>query len=485
MTAALENARILAGAEVEPTGRLEPAEQPAHPRLPERPAGAEHEHVRAIAERFHRHAMMPCGPVVGRRVTQGEGRRTGDQAKVARFGRYRLTGRRRPTRLGAMESNASPLVGRVAELAAVERLLIAARSAPAAVLEVVGEPGIGKTRLLSELAVRAERGGLRVHSGRGGELERGLPFGLVVDALDGPLAALDPGQLNRLGAEARAQLGGVFPALESPGSEPSGLSAERYRTHYAIRALLELLARRRPLVLALDDVHWADDASLELLVHLVRHPPHAPLAVVMAYRPAQAPTALTAAVLDGERAGVLERIALGPLTAGESDELLGGRLDAARRRALYRDSGGNPFYIEQLARAADHARLSARAAATDPGVDPQLPDVPRIVLSALGEEVAALSERVRVTARAAAVAGEAFGPRLVADIAGAGYQDVLADVDTLIDCDLIRPATAAQFRFRHPIVRRAVYESAPAAWLVGAHTRAALALEAIGGTAVA
>jgi predicted ATPase len=121
-----------------------------------------------------------------------------------------------------MESDASRLVGRVAELATVERVLVAARSARATVLELVGEPGIGKTRLLSELVVRAERGGLRVHSGRGGELERSLPFGLVVDALDDSLEALDPGQLNRLGAEARAQLGGVFPALASLGSEPSG-----------------------------------------------------------------------------------------------------------------------------------------------------------------------------------------------------------------------------------------------------------------------
>jgi predicted ATPase len=384
-----------------------------------------------------------------------------------------------------MESDESSLVGRVAELAAVERVLVAARRAPAAVLEVVGEPGIGKTRLLLELVVRAERAGLCVHSGRGDELERSLPFGLVVDALDEPLAALDPGQLNRLGAEARARLGGVFPALASVGSEPSGLSAERYRVHYAIRALLELLAGRRPLVVALDDVHWADDASLELLAHLARRPPRAALALVIAYRPAQAPSALTAALLDAERAGVLERIALGPITAVEADELLGGRFDAARRRALYCDSGGNPFYLKQLARAADHARAGAPAAATDPGVDSRLPDVPRVVLSALGEELAALSERVRMTARAAAVAGEAFGPRLVADIAGASYQDVLADVDTLIDCDLIRPAPPAQFRFRHPIVRRAVYDSGPAAWLVGAHARAALALEAAGSSAVA
>jgi ATP/maltotriose-dependent transcriptional regulator MalT len=372
---------------------------------------------------------------------------------------------------------ARPLVGRTPELAGVDRVLGAAHSAPATVVQVVGELGIGKTRLLEEVAERAEAQGFDVHSGRGAELERSIPFGLVVDALDRRLAELEPGSLNRLGAETREQLGAVFPALAHLGRPEGGLGVERYRAHYAIGALLELLAARAPLVLLLDDVHWADEASLELLAHMIRRRPEAPLVVALAFRPTQAPHTLTAALHDAERGGGVDRIALGPLTATEADELLGTALDSDLRAAIYSDGGGNPFYLQQLARVSAKPHPVPRAGSTDPSVDASLPGVPDVVVTALADELAALSERSREVARAAAVAGETFNPELIAEIAELSPEDVLSDLDDLIESDLVRPATSGQFRFRHPIVRRAVYDSAPAAWLVGAHSRAADALE--------
>jgi DNA-binding CsgD family transcriptional regulator len=370
-----------------------------------------------------------------------------------------------------------PLVGRIPELAGVDRVLDTAEGPPANVVEIVGELGIGKTRLLEELAARAELRGFAVHSGRGAELERSFPFGLVVDALDGRLAELDPGALNSLGAGARGQLGEVFPSLAHYRGTDAVLGVERYRAHYAIRALLEMLASRGRLVLLLDDVHWADEASLELLAHLIRRRPDAPLAIALAYRPTQAPETLAAALHDGERTGGVDRIALGPLTGAEADELLGRDVDADLREAIYSDGGGNPFYLEQLARAA-RTRQASKPASTDPNVDASLPGVPDAVRAALSDEFAALPERTREVARAAAVAGETFSPAFVAEVIDLPVEDVLGELDELIEADLIRAAEPALFRFRHPIVRRAVYESAPAAWRIGAHKRAAAALEA-------
>ena len=106
--------------------------------------------------------------------------------------------------------------------------------------------------------------------GRASELERELPFGVWEDALAEHAALLGVDRLERLVGDQLPELAAVLPAV---GRVPAGLQDERYRTHRAVRALLEALATRQPVVLALDDLHWADDASLELVAHLLRRPP--------------------------------------------------------------------------------------------------------------------------------------------------------------------------------------------------------------------
>ncbi|MGH7357402.1 MAG: ATP-binding protein, partial [Candidatus Rokuibacteriota bacterium] len=247
------------------------------------------------------------------------------------------------------DSGRSPLVGRAPELAAVDQLLQRLQDGERGCVTVVGEPGIGKSRLARELCARALGVGVSVLSGRASEFEREAPFAPFVYALAGHLADLDR-RPEGLSPEQWAELGLVFPEL---GVRPSqALGAERFRLYYAVRALLGELASRRPLVLVLDDLHWADDASLELIAHLLRHPPEAPVLLVLVYRPERAPRALVGAAARAERDGALERLDLGPLSAKEADELLGGGLDTAVRRAEHREAGGNPFYLEQLARAA-------------------------------------------------------------------------------------------------------------------------------------
>src|SRR5438477_3918614 len=154
------------------------------------------------------------------------------------------------------------LVGRAGELDSLEQVLDELNRGPPGAIELVGEPGIGKTRLLFELASRAELRGYLVLSGSASELERDLPFSVFVHALDEYVAGLDPNGLSTLEDEVQAELAHVFPSLSAleRGHEVA-LQHERYRSHRAVRALLEQLAETKPLVLLLDDLHWADSAS--------------------------------------------------------------------------------------------------------------------------------------------------------------------------------------------------------------------------------
>src|SRR4051794_19176283 len=168
------------------------------------------------------------------------------------------------------------LVGRRQELRAIEAALDALNGGQRQCLQVVGEPGIGKSRLLRELAESADGRAHLVLSGRATEFEQELPFGVFVDALDDFLGTLNPRELERLGAERRAEVAAGFPALADLGGGEAPrppLEAERSRPHRAVRALLEPLAARVPLVLALDALHWADEASVELLCLMLRRPP--------------------------------------------------------------------------------------------------------------------------------------------------------------------------------------------------------------------
>ena len=228
-----------------------------------------------------------------------------------------------------------------------------------AALELVGEPGIGKTRLLAELAARADALGYLVLSGRAGELELDLPFWVFVDALDEYVHGLDPQRLDSLDGDVLAELATVFPSLAGLATgRRTAIQHERYRSHRAVCTLLETLAQTQPVLLVLDDVHWADPASVELLGALLHRPPAAQVLVALAVRPRQMGERLSAALERAHRAGTITRIELEALSPEEARELIG---DGADATSLYEDSGGNPFYLEQLARSANRLRHTPRS----------------------------------------------------------------------------------------------------------------------------
>ncbi|MFC7648908.1 AAA family ATPase [Streptosporangium lutulentum] len=323
------------------------------------------------------------------------------------------------------------LPGRGTELARVRKLL-AGGDRPAFVV-VTGEPGIGKSRLLSAFAASAASDGVPVLSGRATEIESGAPWALVLDALD------DAGSHPQLAAHAdwlRVRLAARTPSAQD-GDQVIGV--ERHRTHRQTRALLEACALPSGLLLLLDDVHWADAASTELIDYLVRHPPRATVTVLTAR------TGLLPSVLErslASSAAQVVRTPLGPLSSDDAESLLPGKRPAYRRR-LYEVGRGNPLYLEILGQLPER---TVNELCNVPGGE----DGGRIGLDSLiARELEMLETTLATVVRAASIAADALDPALVASVAEMPEDDVRVALDGLVARDVLR-VTDGHFRFRHP-----------------------------------
>ena len=368
------------------------------------------------------------------------------------------------------------LVGRDTELEQLVAALDALADRAPAYVALEGEPGIGKTRLLDELRARAEDRGHVVLSGAAAEFERDMPFSVWVDALDAYVLSQDFAEHESWDEGLAAELGRVLPSLRPAGDGVGAVADERYRAHRTVRRLLALVADDKPLVLVLDDLHWSDRASIELIAALARRGPEAPVLIALGFRPGQVALDLTAA-LSGSR---VRRLRLEPLSEADATLLLD-HLDAEAAAAIYRRGGGNPFYLEQLGRmdgdGAMGAGPEAAAAANGSGV-------PAAVAAAIAAELGSLSHEARMLMGAAAVAGEPFEPDLAAAIGDIQAAEAFPALDELLGADLVRPTQVPRrFVFRHPLVRRAVYDSLGGGWRLAAHAKAAEALAARGADA--
>ncbi len=370
--------------------------------------------------------------------------------------------------------SANGLVGRELELEIIEQELDALAHGSQQAVLILGEAGIGKTALLATTVERAQRRGHAGVMGRAAEFERDLPFALFIEALDDALSTISGRDLEAV--VDIEYLAPVFSAVAALVPEPrSAAPDERHHVIRAMRSLLARIAADRPVVLALDDLHWADPASADLVCQLLHRPLEAPVLVALSARPHQLDARLAAAFEEAERDGAVRRTEPSPLSADEADALLGNELRPDLRRRLYRESGGNPFYLQQLAAVARRGRAGRDASSR--GV--QLKAVPPAVAAAIRHELDALPPDALRLAQGAAVAGEPFELELATRAAALRDELALEQLDRLIELDLVRDAgVAGRFRFRHPIVRAAVYESAGAGWRIAAHRRISDALEA-------
>ncbi|GAB2993983.1 helix-turn-helix transcriptional regulator [Saccharothrix stipae] len=335
------------------------------------------------------------------------------------------------------------LIGRRAEIAEIRAALEEnTRTMTGAVLELLGDPGMGKSSLLALAVEEAGEHGVPTLTGRATDA---TPFGAFVEAMDDHVTEARDWRDGLAGGEVAA-LAEVFPGLAAF----RGDRVERHLVHRAVRGLLERLGRRRGLVLALDDVHRADSALVELLAYLCRRPPRARVLLVLAYRPRQVDPRLAAAVALGTTA--VRRVELEPLTEEQSRELLGPDTPRVRAAALHRTSGGNPFYLRALAAGELPAGTRLRA----------------VLLT----ELAGLSRTGQEVARTAAVIGDPFDADLVAEVAGIDHVEVTRELDEAHRRDLIRPHGLSRFTYRHDLVRQAVYASSGASWRRDVHARA-------------
>jgi DNA-binding CsgD family transcriptional regulator len=328
------------------------------------------------------------------------------------------------------------LLGRAGEVDVLRAALDAVADGESRVLVVSGEPGIGKTRLVEVAVDEARRRRVETLTGRATELEGDVPLGLFTGVLP--------------------------PDLLDPDRPP----VPRWRLAAALTARL---TRRpaRPVLVALDDAHWADPASLELLETLVRRPPPTPHVLLVALRPGPAlDVVLTAARSAARR---LEAMPLAPLDRETADQMLGPGVAADDRARLFESSGGNPLLLTELAR-------SSTAGSS-----------PRGLLAAVGLELQRLSEDARRLAGAAALLGDPFWLDLAGRVADLDRPAWLDAVDELVADGLLvaSPTGSREFRFRHPAVRTAVHDGVPPGARITGHARAAAALSAAGAPATA
>jgi len=363
----------------------------------------------------------------------------------------------------------TPFVGRESELSRLVSALGPAGLERSPVVDVTGEAGIGKSRLLRELAGRAQAGGWRVVTVAAVELEQDLPFSFAAQAAASLIDAV--GADRSLGLLAPADRERVEPILADCDGHahlavPPG---ERDMDHRALVALLMAAAEAAPLLVILDDVHWADSLSAEWLAALSRRRTRRPLVVALARRGRTGFPALDPA------AG---RLDLGPLPLDDATRMVDPRIPVDARRRIADLAEGNPFYVDALARAAVDGRW------TDFRPNSALVAVPAVVIAALESELAALDPDARLIAAAAAIAGDPFAAEQVAAVAELHPDAARAALVRLTDADLIRPTDDGHHAFRHPIVQAAVAENAPSGWRVAAHRRAAHILAESGAPAV-
>ena len=350
--------------------------------------------------------------------------------------------------------------------------LIASIEATAAgrggVVVLRGDPGIGKSALLAELAHHAVAAGFELRGGRGDEMARARPFGPLAQALGLQPTAEDP--------EA-ARIGRILSGQDELDHAGLPLAGEvRFRVLDTVLALVDAATARHPVALVLDDLHWADEDTLRVVVALAERAATVPLLVAVGTRRhPQAPELVTALrALDDLGATVVDVGPLAPSALAEVVTALAGGEPGPRLTAEVSRAGGNPFLAIELVA----AHSSAGALFAGGGVVELAPgrggtplgDTALRRLDHLRPETVALL-------RAASVLGRTFELAVVAELVGRRGIAVATDVDEALMAGILHPS-GDRLSFVHDLVWEAVYESLPAAVRATLHVEAARVLAA-------
>jgi eukaryotic-like serine/threonine-protein kinase len=388
----------------------------------------------------------------------------------------------------AVESSRSAFVGRERELAELVGGLDDAFAGRGRLVLVVGEPGIGKSRLAEELIACARTRGARVLVGRCWEAGGAPAYWPWVQSLRAYVRESDPSELRSQLGFAAADLGQLAPELrqhfpdlpEPPALEPE---AARFRLFDATADLLRNASEIRPIVLVLDDLHAGDAPSLLLLRFLARELASIRVLIVGAYRdvdplPGQPLTDMLAAVA---REPVTSRISLGGLSESEVAEYV--ELTAAEIAsaeliaALHGDTGGNPLFVGEIVRL-----LSVEGVQSDSSDEIHLA-IPQSVRDVIARRLAHLSEECNRVLVLASVLGREFALDALARLRGVSEDELLEVLDEAMTARVVSdvPGWPGRLRFAHVLIRDTLYEGLTTASRMRLHRRALGALEALYG----
>jgi class 3 adenylate cyclase/tetratricopeptide (TPR) repeat protein len=346
-----------------------------------------------------------------------------------------------------LEMSRGRLVGRDAELGLLLGLLDAAAAGRPVVALVSGDAGVGKTRLVAELAAAARERGVAVLSGRCAELADAIPYLPLADALRDAAAGASAGSPLLDALAARPVLSGLLPDRKDSqpvaGDEPGMAQQQLFG---AVLGLLAELAAASPVVLILEDLHWADGSTRDLVTFLSRVVHRERLAIVVTYRTDDLHRRhpLRAVVAELLRLPSVTSVSLGPLDSSAMAEHLASMseqpLDAVALEQMITRAEGNAYYAEEL--------LAASTAGCELPAD-------------LAELLVARMERLSATAqqvlRAAAVTGRRVDDELVMQASGLAAPEYEQAVREAVAHQLLVPDGTHGYAFRHALLREAIY----------------------------
>jgi DNA-binding CsgD family transcriptional regulator/tetratricopeptide (TPR) repeat protein len=361
-------------------------------------------------------------------------------------------------------------VGRAEQLARFDHALARAAEGEPAALLVAGDSGVGKTRLVSECAERARAAGARVLTGDCVELGEGeLPYAPIVGALRELQRELGTDAVVELAGKGRAELARLLPEAGEPTAARDAEFAQA-RLFEVLLALLGRVAEEAPLVLVVEDLHWADRATRDFLSFLLRATRHERLVLVATYRSDELHRRhpLRPFLANVERLEGVQRLEVQPFSRLELSAqllgILGSHPDGVVADALFERSGGNPFFAEEL------------LAATADGNGHALPETLR---DALMVRVETLSAETQQVLRVIAAAGRSVTHGLLAAVTSVGEPQLSDSVrEAVTHHVLVQRPGDDRYSFRHALMREAVYEDLLPGERGDLHVRLAETLEA-------
>lgn len=375
-----------------------------------------------------------------------------------------------------------PLIGRDDALGTLRAALDRAARGDGGAVLVRGEMGVGKSRLLAELALAAHGRGTAVLWGTAWEQEDHLPYGPIAEALDGALAARPVAERERL-ATAHPALAALIPSLGPAGDAPPERGDRRARLFASVARVLADLAREGPLLLVLDDLHAADTSTLQLLHHLARSAPGHRWLIVGAMRddvPAGSGAQRLAA--GSGHGDPFRRIALPRLSREEADALLAGvvdgepAIDPALAGAVHGRALGNPFVAIEIMR----ALIERGAVVRDGGAwtlrDALADEVPGQVRELVEARVDRLGDSIGRVLALVATAGPGCSFPLLRDASGLDEPALLDALDAALAARVLEERDDG-YTFTHPIFRPTLYERLTRPRRASMHAALARALE--------